>query len=62
MAQMNPDGSSNGIDTSIHSTGNPTPQLLGIGGVTVGHTALILVGALAVLWILGAVVFKNVRM
>ena len=59
MAQMNPDGSSNGIDTSAHSTGNPIPQLLG-GGVTVGHTAVILVALLAVLWALGFV-FRNVR-
>jgi hypothetical protein len=58
---MNSDGSSNGIDTSIHSTGNPIPQLVG-GGANVGHTVLILVGALAILWILGGVVFKNVRM
>lgn len=61
MAAMNPDGSSNGIDTSNHSTGNPIPQLLG-SGVTVGHTALILVGLLALLWLLGGVVFKHVRM
>jgi hypothetical protein len=61
MAEMNPDGSSNGIDTSIHSTGNPIPQLLG-GGVTVGHTTLILIALLALLWLLGGVVFRNVRM
>lgn len=59
MAQMNPDGSSNGIDTSSHSTGNPIPQLLG-GGVTVGHTVLILVALLALLWVL-AFVFRHVR-
>jgi len=59
MAQMNPDGSSNGIDTSSHSTGIPIPQLLG-GGVTVGHTVCILVALLAVLWVMG-VVFRNVR-
>lgn len=61
MAQMNPDGSSNGIDTSIHSTGNPIPQSLRVGGITVGHTALILVGALALLWALGFG-FKSVRL
>jgi hypothetical protein len=59
MAQMNADGSSNGIDTSIHSTGNPVPQLLG-GGVTVGHTVLILVVLLSLLWVLGFV-FRGVR-
>jgi hypothetical protein len=61
MAELNSDGSSNGIDTSMHSTGNPIPRVLG-GGETVGHTWLILAGALAILWLLGAGVFKNVRM
>lgn len=29
---------------------------------TVGHTWIIIVGALAILWILGGFVFKSVRM
>ena len=29
---------------------------------TVGHTWLIIVGALAILWVLGAFAFKTVRM
>lgn len=29
---------------------------------TVGHTWLIIIGALAILWILGAVAFRSVRM
>ena len=29
---------------------------------TVGHTWIIIVGALAILWVLGGVAFKSVRM
>lgn len=60
MAGMNSDGSSNGIDTSMHSTGNPIPRTLTVGGVTVGHTALILIAILVVLWVLGFS-FRSVR-
>lgn len=61
MAEMNLDGSSNGIDTSAHRTGNPIPLVIG-EGVTIGHTWLILAGALAILWLLGAGVFRGVRL
>lgn len=61
MPQINSDGSSAGIDTSAHSTGNPIPQIPGIAGVTVGHTVVILVGILAALWLLG-VGFRSVRL
>lgn len=30
--------------------------------VTVGHTLLLILGALLLLWLLGAVVFKSIRM
>lgn len=60
MAQMNDDGSSNGIDTSAHSTGNPFPRVLS-DGVTVGHTWLILVVLVAALWLLGFS-FRSVRL
>ena len=60
MAQMNDDGSSNGIDLSSHSTGDPFPRVLS-GGVTVGHTWLILVLILVVLWMLGFS-FRSVRL
>jgi hypothetical protein len=35
----------------------------GLGAnVTVGHTLVLIVGALALLWLLGLVVFKSIRM
>ena len=30
--------------------------------VTVGHTVLLILGAVALLWLLGSVVFKSIRM
>lgn len=51
-------------DTGSGETG---VQLNGAAGglganVTVGHTLLLVIGALVLLWLLGAVVFKSIRM
>lgn len=50
-----------GINLNAHATGNPIP-LGGKGIVTSGHTWLLIVAAIAVLWFLGKGVFKGVRM
>jgi len=50
-----------GANLDAHATGNPV-AVGGSGSVTVGHTWLIVIGALALLWLLGGVVFKSVRM
>ncbi len=50
-------------DLSGHITGNPIGKGPGAAkGVTVGHTWLIIVGALVILWILGGGVFRKIRM
>jgi len=49
------------INLSSHTTGDPfgtAPKAI----VSVGHTWLIVVVALALLWLLGAGVFKGIRM
>lgn len=51
-----------GINLDGHLTGNPIPQAGISANVTVGHTWLIIVGAVALLWLLGGTVFKSVRM
>lgn len=54
--------SGNPLDLSNHSTGNPIASGGYGADITVGHTVLIIFGALAVLWLLGAFAFKSVRM
>lgn len=48
-----------GVNLDPHITGNPISR--GIGSVTVGHTWLIIVAALVLLW-LYAVAFRKIRM
>lgn len=49
-----------GVNLGAHLTGSPWT---GAGAtVTVGHSALLVGGALALLWLFGAVVFKTIRM
>lgn len=52
-----------GINLDPHATGNP---IRGAGArtasVTSGHTWLIIVGALIVLWLLGGGAFRSIRM
>lgn len=50
-----------GPNLDSHLTGNPIPQAT-VGQVTVGHTWVIIAGALVLLWILGGVVFRSIRM
>lgn len=51
------------INLDAHVTGNPIANGVGAGAnVTVGHTALLVLGALALLWLFGAGVFKSIRM
>lgn len=49
-----------GINLAAHATGNPIAK--GGGMVTSGHTWLIVVAALALLWLFGKGLFKGVRM
>jgi hypothetical protein len=48
-----------GVSLSGHAGGNGAGVT---AGVTVGHTVLLILGALAILWLLGAGVFKSIRM
>jgi len=50
-----------GVNLSSHITGDP----FGVevkGNVTIGHTYVIIIGALALLWLLGAGLFRGIRM
>lgn len=51
-----------GVNLAPHLTGNPMDQTGVNPQVTVGHTWLIIVIALGLLWLLGAGVFRSVRM
>lgn len=51
----------NPLDLSNHSTGIPIPSGA-TAEITVGHTLLIIFGALAGLWLLGGFAFRGVRM
>ena len=48
-----------GVNLDAHSTGNPIRNIS--GSVTVGHTVVIIIGGLALLWIIGFL-FRNIRM
>jgi amino acid transporter len=50
-----------GVNLSGHASGDPLSASVS-GGVTVGHTWIIIVIALALLWLLGGVAFKGIRM
>ena len=47
--------------TGVTLTGTAPGASVG-ASVTVGHTLLLILGAVLVLWLLGAVVFKSIRM
>lgn len=47
--------------TGVTLTGNVPGAGFG-ANVTVGHTMLLILGAVLILWLLGAVVFKSIRM
>jgi hypothetical protein len=51
-----------GVNLTAHATGNPTRAAGAVGKVTVGHTWIIIVGALALLWLFGGGIFKSIRM
>lgn len=51
-----------GINLGAHVSGNGTPQGTATANVTVGHTWLIIIGALGLLWIMGGGIFKSIRM
>lgn len=50
------------INLNAHVTGNPFPGNGSPAGVTSGHTWLIIVLALVLLWVLGGGVFRKIRM
>lgn len=58
----NTDGSAQGVNLAPHATGNPLDTSSVGANVTVGHTWLIIVGALALLWLLGGGLFRSIRM
>lgn len=49
-----------GVNLDAHATGNPTRKLS--GGITVGHTMLIILVALGLLWLFGGKLLRTVRM
>lgn len=52
-----------GVNLGAHTTGNPIRQTVsGYQLPTVAHTWLIIVLALALLWVLGGGIFKSIRM
>lgn len=55
------DGVGGDISLDAHATGNPIPGNGGRGGASIGHTWLIIVVALVILWLLGGVVFRGIR-
>lgn len=55
------DGVGGTVSLDAHVNGNPVPGNGGSGGPSVGHTWLIIVVALLILWLLGGVVFRGIR-
>jgi len=52
-----------GVSLGGHLSGNPLPESISASAnVTIAHTWLIIVVALALLWLLGGVAFKGIRM
>lgn len=52
-----------GVNLGAHATGNPFPDsFTATANVTVAHTWLIPIVALVLLWLLGGVAFKGIRM
>lgn len=52
-----------GVSLGGHVSGNPYPENASASAnVTIGHTWIIVVLALVLLWLLGGVAFKGIRM
>lgn len=52
-----------GVDLTPHATGDPIRGgAQKLAAVTTGHTWVIIIGALALLWLLGGGLFKSIRM
>lgn len=51
-----------GVNLNAHVTGDPIRHVTAGGTVTVGHTVLIVVAILLLLWVLGIGPLKSVRM
>jgi len=51
-------GGAIGVNLAPHAGANP----MGAAPVTIGHTWVIIAGALALLWLLGGVAFRTIRM
>lgn len=64
MAEFAADGSSVGVNLDSHLTGDPQQRVTGTASanVTVGHTWLIVVAALVILWLFGGAIFRKIRM
>ena len=60
---MRQDGGSTGVDISGHLTGDPFPngEMTAGANVTVAHTWIIIVLAVALLWAMGGGVFRKIR-
>lgn len=61
LSNSNDSGSAGGPDVSAHITGDPFSVSVG-ASPTSGHTWLIVIGALFLLWLLGGFFFKSIRM
>jgi len=53
-------GANGDANLNAHITGNPFG--VGKGSVTVGHTWIIIIGAIVILWLLGGGMFRRIRM
>lgn len=61
LSNANDSGGSDGVDVSSHITGDPFSVQVG-ATATSGHTWIIVVGALVLLWLLGGFFFRSIRM
>lgn len=63
-SEFGQDGGGTGVHLDAHATGNPIPSIGGSASanVTVGHTWLIVVFALVLLWLFGGAIFRKIRM
>jgi hypothetical protein len=62
MSDMAQDGGGVGVNLEGHVTGDPFPTVGGSARVTGVHSWLIVVVALALLWLLGGGIFRSIRM
>lgn len=56
-----PDAGDKTVNVQAHLTGNPLEANV-VGEFTAHHTLIIIIGSLGILWLLGGVVFRKVRM